>query len=663
MIQFTPRPEQAECLEVLEESRRLGRNKALVVMASGLGKTALAAFDVQAFQKTRRKRIKIMYLCHQTDILRQARKTFEEILGESYSYGYFHGGEKNPSADILFSSFQTMGTHLGNFARDAFDYLIVDESHHSQAPTYRPVLDYFLPDFTLAPTATPDRADLKDIRLIYGTEVFSFPLEKAVAARRLAQVDYRLLTDEVQNLSVLETPIGQLSIKLLNRLIFIPKRDDEIVQIIKDKTKHIINPRMAIFCQSIDYIEKRLAPLMPEALPLHSDLPQREYQQRLEKYRKGHAPAVLTVDMLNEGIDVPETNVLVFLRSTQSLRIFLQQLGRGLRLIEGKDSVLVLDFVANCERLEMVHQLWKKVQELQKELSPHDSVGSEEHMSIDIGNIQFDEVSLKILEVIKGVRSGYTKEILVKYLQDLGHELHRTPKFIDVDERSRQGKMPNISTFAAYFGTFRSALQEAGFKVKKTTDRNISKEELLDILRCLSLELEKTPTIEDLNEGSKQGTTPSASKYIVEFGTFTKALVLAGISPSTVFYKDENAMLEKLKELGKKLGHRPSSSEVVQARKSDPTMPSSGTYRLRFGSFNEALRRVGYELDEKKILVEQLKALALELDRIPSMKDIIEGSKRKVCGSYSKYRNYFGSYEKILAAADLSIEKEGRCKR
>src|SRR3989344_1288401 len=210
-MSFQARKYQAKCLDQLTESRRHGKKRALVVMASGLGKTVTAALDAKRWLTSHGG--KLLYLCHQNDILEQARTTFESVLGSKRLYGYFHGQEKDRHrVDCLFASFQTMRKNRNGFKPREFSYTVVDESHHGHAPTYRPTLDYFQPKFLLGITATPERTDLQDIRKVYGEEVYSLPLEDALAQGLLTPVDYRLLTDEIQNLSVLKTPIGRLSV-------------------------------------------------------------------------------------------------------------------------------------------------------------------------------------------------------------------------------------------------------------------------------------------------------------------------------------------------------------------------------------------------------------------------------------------------------------------
>lgn len=399
---FIPYAYQQECVDAIEARRQNGFKKALVVMATGLGKTVTVAFHAKKWlQKGTGKRF--LYLCHQNDILYQAKSTFEAVLGHQHSYGYFHGREKSVHAkDFLFASLQTMELHRHLFDPKEFGYILVDESHHSQAPTFRSVIEYFKPEFLLGVTATPDRLDKENIREIFGEEVYSLPLEEALAKGYLSPVDYRLMTDEIQLSGEIWTEKGKVSISRLNREIFIPRRDEEIARIIKENLSEVKNPRTIIFCSSVKHCE-HMAQFVENSFPIHSRIPEREREVRLEMFRHGLITTVLTVDCFNEGIDIPEANVVVFLRSTDSDTIFFQQLGRGLRRDEGKDKVVVLDFVANCERIKTVVELKQSVEQeldgLRKQRGEKGEV-LYEPMMLNVGSVEFQEKIVPILEVL-----------------------------------------------------------------------------------------------------------------------------------------------------------------------------------------------------------------------------------------------------------------------
>jgi superfamily II DNA or RNA helicase len=651
MTRYVPLPHQQAALRRLDHKRRQGGTTSLVVMASGLGKTALAAFDVRRWLK--RQGGRVLYLCHQNEILAQARATFQEILGPNYVYGYFHGIEKTEGrVDIMFSSFQTMREWREDYPPDYFKYIVVDESHHSHAGTYLPILRYFKPRFMLALTATPDRADLRDIRDVYGPEDYSLPLEEAIAQGLLAKVDYRLLTDELQNVRILDTPVGKLSIKELNRRLFVPKRDEEIVRIINEHTAGTRNARVVIFCPSIRYAN-RLAGLMPHASAVHSQVTQAFHDDALKRFRTGDLSTILTVDKFNEGIDVPDANIIVFLRSTASQTIFLQQLGRGLRKVAGKRKVTVLDFVANCERLEMVHRLWTRVGEEYHRV--YEGSLEEPPININVGQVQFDELALNVLEVIRSVRKGYDKSNVVKLLKALAAELGRCPTKADIDRFSRLGKSASFPTISKLFGSFSQALSEAGLEGGEPT-RKYSKAEIVSDLRALALELGRTPTMPEVDAASKSHRIANGSTIMKSFGSYNAAVIEAGLIPRYVV-KSKERLVDELRGLSERLGRTPTRKDVDAALKRGETS-GSDYYAKNFGSFEGAIRSARLLPSKKQEwskeeALDELCTLARRLGHTPGHADIAQSRKEIGTPGSSVYIRIFGSLDQAAEAAGL----------
>ncbi len=403
---YQPYDYQQACLDTVQAVRDRGR--ALVVMATGLGKSVVMAFDAKKWRSQQGGRV--LFLCHNNDILYQAKATFEAVNGTGNSYGYFNGIEKDyHEVDFLFASLQTMERYKDLFSVDEFAYVMVDESHHSRAGTFRSTIEYFKPKFLLGVTATPNRLDDLDIRQIFGEEVYSLPLEEAMARGLLTPVDYRLLTDEIQLTEALRADDGtRISIAELNRKIFIPRRDQEIAKIIACNVAELENPRIIIFCSSIAHCQ-HLARFIPNSFAIHSGIPHKERSVRFEMFRQGLIGTVLVVDAFNEGVDIPQANMLVFLRSTVSQTIFLQQLGRGLRKSDGKNKVVVLDFVSNCERIKMVHSLWKDVDERVQHnaIDKKKERGSILPMTLNISSVEFIETIVPLLNIIDRVRQNF----------------------------------------------------------------------------------------------------------------------------------------------------------------------------------------------------------------------------------------------------------------
>lgn len=583
-----PHGYQTEALKALTKVRRQGKKRALVVMASGLGKTITAALDVKRYLK-KHPRARVLYLCHQNDILEQAQKEFAKVLGwkNGDRYGFFTGfNRKNAhEATIVFASFQTMHEWRTEFKPSAFDYIVVDESHHTHADTYRPTVLYFKPKFLLGITATPDRMDFQDIREVYGMEVFNLPLEEALPRGLLTKVDYRLVTDELHNLGVLDTPVGRLSVKYLNRSLFVPKRDEEIVKLLHKHMRGIKKPRTMIFCRTVQHCD-RMAKEIPGAIAIHYRLTGMEQWTRLQAFRKGGAHTVLTVDKFNEGIDIPEANIVVFMRSTSSETILLQQLGRGLRKVRGKHKVLVLDFVANCERLEMVHRLWSKVRE---PVARHGRYGTKPAVEVDIGKVKFTEVAKRVLDVLEAVKGGYTREMLIGQLQRLAKELGRMPSARDIARLSKAGRCAGVKAFVNHFGSVVAAQQAAGFEGTRTASR-YTREMLIGQLRQLAQELGRTPSKADIARLSKMGRCAHPATFRREFNTIPAAQEAAGLSKYRRNIKNTRTMLIlQLLSLAKKLRRVPSALDIKNASKLGECA-SAYTFEKEFGSVPAARR-------------------------------------------------------------------------
>jgi len=342
-------------------SKALKRDgKTLMVMATGTGKTITGALVVE---KLLRSKDRMLFLCHTNDILRQSILAYGKVFNGSRSMGMFTGDEKvDPkSVQFLFASFQTMNGWKDKFDPKDFDMIVVDESHHAQAETYRPTIEYFRPKYLLGMTATPDREDGKNIRDLFGDPSVTLSLEEAIARKYLSDIKYKLMTvgtasrDAINELKRRVQAGERITLRELNDNIFIERLDSDIADdIMSYKAQGII------FCTDIKQAEG-MAKLLKKARPYHSKLDRNELDADLEGFRRGRIKYLLTVNMFNEGIDVPDTELVVFLRSTESRTVYLQQLGRGLRKSPGKTHVTVLDFVGNCDRIKMVSDFIKKI--------------------------------------------------------------------------------------------------------------------------------------------------------------------------------------------------------------------------------------------------------------------------------------------------------------
>ncbi|MDE1874779.1 MAG: DEAD/DEAH box helicase family protein [Patescibacteria group bacterium] len=583
---------QSDCLMAVRKVRERKLKTALVVMASGLGKTVTAAFDVKSFREEHSK-ARVLYLCHQNHILHKACQTFEAINGNADKYGFYTGLVKTDGpADFLFASLHTMRKNLEKFKPDEFDYVVVDESHHTYADTFLDVVTYWKPKFLLGMTATPDRTDNQDIRKVFGREVFYLPIDEALSLGLLTPVDYRLMSDEIELGQLLRTPERRLSISKLNRTIFVRRRDEEIVKLIRLHSKDVANPRIIIFCQSVEYCD-RLAKLIDGAVPFHSKVPVAERIVRMELFRQGVISVLLTVDMFNEGIDIPPANLLVFLRSTMSPIVLLQQLGRGLRLSEGKDKVVVLDFVGNCERVKTILELWESVKARLQRFDPPKARKAprlrkrrvaEEPFLLNTDYPGFQEKILKVMEVVRRVTDGYSREECIAMLKAFADELGRSPTQLEVQ---RNKHMPSPAVYAKIFGTHSDALVAAGLVLNQM--RELTRGELLMQLRKIQKELGHPPSQDEVAEASRQGKCACEPVFRNHFGSLTKALQQIGFKPTRYVGLSKKQLCEQLRELRAKLKRQPTVDDVIAASARDE-MASYSAFNTRFGSWSKALR-------------------------------------------------------------------------
>lgn len=347
--------------------------QALVVMATGLGKTILSIEVVKYFLTPKDK---VLFLCHDNGILNKAYKDYQKFIGNSYTYAKFYGKDKNWEADkhhFVFATFQSVFAHLQNererkklFSPKHFSFIVVDESHHSQAETFAEVINYFKPKYKLGMTATPDREDNADIRDIFGNEVVDIRLPEAIAKNWLTKVDYKVLSDGLDEDKIREVckEVMEDNIRLtenqINEKIFIKVRTEEQCRIVQKYSK---KQKAIVFCENIEHLQ-HVASILPSSVAIHSDQSDKVNDFNFNLFEHGHVRHVIVVDKFNEGIDIPDTELLVFLRTTNSERIFLQQLGRGLRPVLGKEKVTVLDFVANIDRIRQVAKLTNEIEHI-----------------------------------------------------------------------------------------------------------------------------------------------------------------------------------------------------------------------------------------------------------------------------------------------------------
>lgn len=345
-------------------------NRALVVMATGLGKTVVAAEAIRRAGSARAART--LVIAHTNELVYQLERAFWRFLRASETTVVWNGyepqtPERLEEADFVFACLDTVARHVGaGFDLPDFDLVLVDECHHVGAHMYEVVLGGTRSGqpggpFLLGLTATPWRPDDVDLRTYFGEEPLAcVDLVRGLRMGFLTDVDYRMYTDNIDWSSLRAQRGGRFSPKAINRTLFISEWDDAVVLELQRTWGEVENPRAIVFCGTIDHaltMRDRINALgFCTAGAVYSSSVAGE---RMEPYQRnrllcdfhdGAVDVLCAVDILNEGVDVPDVNIVVFQRVTHSRRIFVQQLGRGLRLAEGKSKVIVLDFVSDIRR-------------------------------------------------------------------------------------------------------------------------------------------------------------------------------------------------------------------------------------------------------------------------------------------------------------------------
>lgn len=355
---INPYPYQQEILDSLQAERKIrGHYKNLVVAATGTGKTVISAFDYRRYRKCNpQSPCRLLFVAHREEILRQSLKCFRGVLHDGNFGELFVGGTRPLSLDDLFVSVQTLNSRslTDITSPDYYDFIIVDEFHHASAPTYQKLLEYYKPKILLGLTATPERMDGKDILEYFdGRIAAEIRLPEAIDRKLLCPFQYFGVSDNV-DLSELKWSRGGYDKTALSNIY--TGNDLRTLQILDSVKKYVtdINSVAGIgFCVSkahAEYMAMRFSENKIPSASLTSDSGDDVRKSVQKQLVSGEIKFVFTVDLYNEGVDIPEVNTILFLRPTESLTVFLQQLGRGLRLSEGKECLTVLDFIGQANR-------------------------------------------------------------------------------------------------------------------------------------------------------------------------------------------------------------------------------------------------------------------------------------------------------------------------
>ena len=346
---FKPRGVQIEALYSLNASREEGADRGLIYAATGIGKTYLAAFDSEKFNR-------ILFVAHREEILSQAAETFCNVR-KSQDYGFFNSKNKDTQNSIIFASVNSLGKdrYLNEqyFASDYFDYIVIDEFHHAVNDQYKKIMDYFKPKYILGLTATPVRMDGRNIYELCDYIVpYQITLKEAINKGVLVPFHYYGIFDDTVDYGEIHLVKGEYVKSELNEKFQNEARYDLIYKhYLKYRSKQALG-----FCCSRVHAEKMAMEFCSRGIPsvaVYSNSEGEFSEDRktaIKKLRTGEIKVIFSVDMFNEGLDISSVDMVMFLRPTESPVVFLQQLGRGLRSDRSKDYLNVLDFIGNYQK-------------------------------------------------------------------------------------------------------------------------------------------------------------------------------------------------------------------------------------------------------------------------------------------------------------------------
>ena len=427
-ILLEPNSMQLEFVQKLNEIRAMGEHRALLISATGTGKTYAAAFALREINPKR-----ALFLAHREQILRKSKESFKNVFGETKSFGLYSATSNETEQDFVFATMQTMASHFNEFAKEEFQVIVIDEAHRVGAESYQKMMDYFNPDLWIGMTASPDRTDKFDVYSAFDHNIaHEIRLQEAMRLNLLCPFHYYGITD-----------------------IFVDGEEKEK----RDFARLVCDDRVDFIIENVEYFDhsgnrvKGLAfcSTLEESRELSRKFNERGYQtialsgadsqevrelavQQLEQdERKGGLDYIFTVDIFNEGIDIPQVNQILMLRPTESPIIFVQQLGRGLRIAENKEFVMILDFIGNYSNNYMIPIALSGDRTYNK-----DNIRRYVRQGVKAlegaSTIHFDEIARKrIYESIDSANFSEMKLIKECY-KNLKYKLGRIPNLMDYEE-------------------------------------------------------------------------------------------------------------------------------------------------------------------------------------------------------------------------------------
>ena len=487
-IRLEPNSMQHQALINLSEMRNAGKTKALVISATGTGKTYLAAFDVRSFAPKR-----MLFVIHRENIARKALLSFQEIIidADLNDFGVYTGTEKNADVRYMFATAQTLSkeAHRLKFAKDHFDYIVIDESHHAGAKMYDHIIDYFEPKFLLGMTATPERTDGFDIYSKFDHNVaYEIRLHTALKADLLAPFHYFGISDLTVDGHALEE-------KADFNLLVSDERIDRIIESIGRYGADLDEIRGLIFCSKVEECYAIAEKLTERGYPSigltgeDKESARAAGIQRLETDDFTNKIDFLVCrDIFNEGIDIPRINLILMLRPTESAIVFVQQLGRGLRKAENKEYLTVLDFIGNYKNNFLVPIALYGDTSFNKDRIRRCLVNGSDLIP-GASTINFDEITKeRIFKSLNDANLSKFKDLKTDF-ELLKFQLGRTPMMMDFIEHGSRDPYSFVAEYKSYYGFLA--------KIYPTVWRDKLSKRSLKILESLSMEVLNGKRIEE----------------------------------------------------------------------------------------------------------------------------------------------------------------------
>lgn len=417
---------QIDALKQLEVAHDLGQAAGVAIMPTGSGKTRIAAVDSNKLDAKR-----ILYVAHTHEILDVAEREFAHIYGAKAVYRGWKYSDQTPAPSINLTTIQSISRNVEKIETHQFDYIVVDEFHHAAARSYRKLISRVNPTFLLGLTATPFRGDKQDvIELCKGNIVVNFELGSGIDNGILAPYHYYGCFDDV-DYSQLKHFASGYTVNDLNKALIIPERDEAVIKKWRSMAEDL--PTLA-FCCSHQHAKRMASSFKNSGIPAAEYLGTTTIKKRtelIEKMQYGEIKVLCAVDVLNEGVDIPFVECLLFLRPTESKRIFFQQLGRGLRRSPGKEKLLVLDFIGNFRN---AYRIVEYLGLQPEEIVVHENIGrihsSKQIVQLPLGcHVEFDDRVIdifanQVLDPRHATRQNIAQILIYLYIRTskrLGH--------------------------------------------------------------------------------------------------------------------------------------------------------------------------------------------------------------------------------------------------